>query len=197
MKRAAARLTTIVSLWLLLALVAPLPVASPRVVLSADSEAPEIDDYIVDVVELDDGSTVVGYSFPSPPPDPDLLAARQVVERYSASSVVLTDVPAFNWCYGCSATSAAMMFGFYDRNGYPYMYTGPTNGGVCPLTNAAWGNGNMPLSATKWALMASLRMDTWTITGAALAVASIPTWAIGRSQDTLIALPISWVPVST
>jgi subtilisin family serine protease len=152
MKRAAARLTTIVSLWLLLALVAPLPVASPRVVLSADSEAPEIDDYIVDVVELDDGSTVVGYSFPSPPPDPDLLAARQVVERYSASSVVLTDVPAFNWCYGCSATSAAMMFGFYDRNGYPYMYTGPTNGGVCPLTNAAWGNGNMPLSATKMGL---------------------------------------------
>jgi hypothetical protein len=27
------------------------------------------------------------------------------------ADAVLSDVPAFDWCYGCSATSAAMMFG--------------------------------------------------------------------------------------
>ena len=29
---------------------------------------------------------------------------------------VLTKVPAFDWSYGCSATSAAMMMGYYDNN---------------------------------------------------------------------------------
>lgn len=61
---------------------------------------------------------------------------------------ILSEVPAFDWCYGCSATSAAMLVGFYDRTSYPDMYTGPTNGGVCPVTNAAWGAEECPLSAT-------------------------------------------------
>gem|GEM_PF-2380275 len=76
-------------------------------------------------------------------------AAATVPEPDSALGInILPDVPAFDWCYGCSATSAAMMFGYYDRTGYPSMYTGSTNGGVCPLTNSAWGNGECPLSAT-------------------------------------------------
>ena len=32
-----------------------------------------------------------------------------------------------------------MLFGYYDRNGYPYMYTGPANGGVAPLTDLGQG----------------------------------------------------------
>ncbi|HOD06740.1 MAG TPA: hypothetical protein PLY68_04170 [Myxococcota bacterium] len=60
----------------------------------------------------------------------------------------MTEVPAFDWCYGCSATSAAMMAGYYDRTGYTYMYSGPTNSGVMPLNNASWGEGECPLSAT-------------------------------------------------
>jgi len=152
MKRVGARLTTIVSLWILLAMVAPLPLVSPRVALSADDDPRSLDEFIVDVVETDDGDIIVGYSFPSPPPDPDSLPATPVVERFAASAVVLSDVPAFDWSNGCSATSAAMMFGYYDRNGYADMYAGPTNGGVCPLDNAAWGYGSMPLSATKMGL---------------------------------------------
>ena len=62
---------------------------------------------------------------------------------------ILPDVPAFDWCYGCSATAAAMMMGYYDTNGYPDMYTGPANGGVCPLNNSVWGPGECPLSATR------------------------------------------------
>ena len=57
---------------------------------------------------------------------------------------VLSDVPAFDWSYGCSATSAAMLFGYYDRTGYGNMYTGPTDGGVCPLDNSIWGDTAYP-----------------------------------------------------
>jgi hypothetical protein len=46
--------------------------------------------------------------------------------------------PAFDWVFGCSATSGAMIAGYYDRNGYPNMYTGPTNGGVIPLDDTVW-----------------------------------------------------------
>ena len=66
----------------------------------------------------------------------------------------LSNVPAFSWCYGCSATSAAMMAGYYDNHNYTNMYAGPTNGGVCPLNNSVWGPGiggsagECPLSAT-------------------------------------------------
>jgi len=49
------------------------------------------------------------------------------------SDVVISGVPGFDWAYGCSATSAAMAMGYYDRNSYVNMYTGPTNGGVCPI----------------------------------------------------------------
>jgi len=61
---------------------------------------------------------------------------------------ILSGVPAFDWCYGCSATSAAMASGYYDRGSYGNMYAGPANGGVCPLTNTTWGAGECPLSAT-------------------------------------------------
>jgi uncharacterized repeat protein (TIGR02543 family) len=74
---------------------------------------------------------------------------------FGATSV-LSNVPAFDWSYGCSATAAAMLFGYYDNVGYPNMYTGPANGGVCPMTNAVWGQtvypgvtcGECPLSAS-------------------------------------------------
>jgi hypothetical protein len=56
----------------------------------------------------------------------------------------LSNVPAFDWAYGCSATSAAMIAGYYDRVGYSNMYTGPTNGGVMPLDNSTWGYTTWP-----------------------------------------------------
>jgi len=116
--------------------------------LSADEPAPGYGEYVVDVVELDDGDVIVGVAFPSPPPDPEDIPATPVVERTSAAGVLLDGVPAFDWCYGCSATSAAMLFGYYDRHGFVDMYGGPANGGVCPLTNSTWGGGESPLSST-------------------------------------------------
>ncbi|MBP7205721.1 MAG: hypothetical protein KBA54_04305, partial [Candidatus Cloacimonetes bacterium] len=63
------------------------------------------------------------------------------------SAVILSNVPAFDWCYGCSATSAAMIAGYYDRTSHSNVYAGPTGGGVMPLNNSSWGSGECPLSA--------------------------------------------------
>jgi uncharacterized repeat protein (TIGR02543 family) len=75
----------------------------------------------------------------------------------TALGVVTLSVPAFDWSFGCSATSASMIAAYYDRNGYQSIYTGPTGGGVMPLDSSVWpdwtdGNGDTygqcPLTAS-------------------------------------------------
>jgi hypothetical protein len=76
-----------------------------------------------------------------PPMIPAYMAAVTVpVPSQAAGINALSGVPAFTWCYGCAPTSAGMIMGYYDGHGYGNIYTGPANGGVCPLDNeAAWG----------------------------------------------------------
>jgi len=100
---------------------------------------------------LDNDATIVPICIDGRPPDG--WVSPQVAElpepNIQAGINILSGVPAYDWCYGCSATSAAMMMGYYDRIGYPNMYTGPANGGVCPLDNEiAWDAGESPLSAS-------------------------------------------------
>jgi hypothetical protein len=57
------------------------------------------------------------------------------VGSLTAGDVLLEGVPTSTWTNGCSATSAGMIFGYYDRHGYTNMYSGPANGGVAPLTD--------------------------------------------------------------
>ncbi|MHB0937976.1 MAG: Ig-like domain-containing protein [Armatimonadota bacterium] len=82
------------------------------------------------------------------PGKPPSVRAKPVPIDAAVGDVTLANTPAFDWSYGCSATAAAMMAGFYDNAGFGNMYAGPTNGGVCPMTNEAWGPGECPLSAT-------------------------------------------------
>jgi len=80
---------------------------------------------------------------PSPPPKflpkgVELPVLKNVND--SQEQNIVYNVPRFTWCYGCSATSAAMMMGHYDNTSiFTNMYTGPTNGGVCPMINETWG----------------------------------------------------------
>ncbi len=67
--------------------------------------------------------------FPVAPMD----TSESIVTVLPQSAVVLSDVPTSRWYHGCSATSAGMIFGYYDRIGYSNMYTGSINGGVAPL----------------------------------------------------------------
>ena len=50
----------------------------------------------------------------------------------------IANFPSYKWVFGCSAVSGAMISAYYDRNGYANMYTGPTSGGLMPLTDTAW-----------------------------------------------------------
>ena len=94
--------------------------------------------------------TVIG-SPPTPPTGFEVqrLAASLPEPNQQAGTNSLSSVPAYDWSYGCSPTSASMIAGYYDANGYPNLYTGATNGGVMPSTNATWGAGENPLSASK------------------------------------------------
>jgi hypothetical protein len=96
---------------------------------------------------------------PSSPPSGFELE-RKSVKLPQPNSIQGTNtlaVPAFDWSFGCSATSGAMIAGYYDRNGFPNMYSGPTNSGVMPLDSSVWSNwtdgygdtyGQCPLTAS-------------------------------------------------
>lgn len=124
------------------------------------------DYFQVETIVLPDGMSVDKITIngpPTPPPGAVRPVAVNPGKNPSRGDVCLV-CPAFNWCFGCSATSAAMIAGYYDRTTYPYyypnMYAGPTNGGVMPLDNSAWPDWNdgyanrhqCPLSATHYGL---------------------------------------------
>jgi C1A family cysteine protease len=93
-----------------------------------------------------DEKAKIAYMIQDSPPYPPEGIARSVVslDQIPQLAVMLSEVPTSTWTYGCSATSAGMLFGYYDRTTHPNMYTGPTNGGVCPLTDL--GQGDIPSS---------------------------------------------------
>jgi|GEM_PF-2030124 len=109
--------------------------------------------YIVDRFIDKNGKEVIGVSFPGKPPD----NYRAPAAKPTASAITIANVPAYEWSFGCTATSAAMITGYYDNLGYTNLYTGPTNNGVAPMTNSVWGhvtiNGESralcPIAATK------------------------------------------------
>ena len=81
--------------------------------------------------------------------------------------VKILDVPAYDWTYGCSPTSAGMLIAYYDRHGYPGLYTGTDNYGVAPMTNEIWdkdptrsGSGECPFIASQEHIK-----DFWVKTG--------------------------------
>lgn len=51
----------------------------------------------------------------------------------AATNVFLVEVPDYNWFGGCFGTAAGIVMGYWDRNGFPDFYTGPTAGGVAPM----------------------------------------------------------------
>jgi len=97
---------------------------------------------------------------PTPPVNIRYTIAN--VDYLTESAVILSDVPSSEWTYGCTATSAGMLFGYYDRTGYPNMYTGPTNGGICPLTDLGQGipgNSRYPISGSCYIIATENGLD--------------------------------------
>jgi len=91
---------------------------------------------------------------PGLPPENWVYNANLPDLKDASTKTLDPDVPTMTWSYGCSATSATMYYGYYDRKEYSNIYVGPTNGGVFPLTNAVWGtsfegDGQCPLTASQ------------------------------------------------
>jgi hypothetical protein len=86
------------------------------------------------------GKEIVGVPTPVKPPAVKMASAAVPDVHIAGVTNTLSNVPTFDWTYGCSATSASMLFGYYDRTGYDNFYTGPTNSGIMPLDNSTWGH---------------------------------------------------------
>ncbi len=112
-----------------------------------------------------DGEEFIRSVIGSPPQPPDgylRTSATDLPEPHLEAGInTLSEVPAFTWVHGCSATSAAMIASYYDRTFFANMYTGPTNEGVVPMNNSAWGTwvdsygdirAQMPLAASRQGL---------------------------------------------
>jgi hypothetical protein len=93
----------------------------------------------IEHITLEDGTQLARYIINGPPQPPlEYQAERAASVKSIDSGVILPDFPSFSWVFGCSAVSGAMIASYYDRNGYPNMYTGPTDGGVMPTTDTSW-----------------------------------------------------------
>ncbi len=116
------------------------PEAKPTPVETAGE--PSNPSYSVRTIMLPDGTQLeeVTINGPSePPPGHELErtpVAPAVLNRPGVASTLL--VPAYDWVFGCGAVAASMIGAYFDRNGFPNIYTGPTNGGIMPMDNSAW-----------------------------------------------------------
>ena len=116
--------------------------ASGSLVAHAQAAGAQKPYYTVNAVTASDGTLIDEVIINGPPaPPPGFDIQRQAVslpKPDSAAGINILTVPAFNWVFGCSAVSAAMIAGYYDQTVFPNMYTGPTNGGIMPMNNSSW-----------------------------------------------------------
>ena len=65
-----------------------------------------------------------------------LLVSLCAVPTRAELDVYLLDVPDYQWYGGCTGTGLGIIMGYWDRNGFPDFYTGPTADGFAPLTSS-------------------------------------------------------------
>ncbi len=85
-------------------------------------------------------ATILALAFPTFTPAPAL------------ENVYLTGVPDYQWHLGCFGTASGNLVGYWDRHGFPNLYTGPTAGGVAPINSFGANRGIFSL----WASQAGL-----------------------------------------
>jgi len=110
--------------------------------LAQDGPPPEVEVineyFTVEHLTMPDGTQLEKAAINGPPEPPLGWESLRQDPGPLPSDGLLSNFPAYSWVFGCSAVSGAMIAAYYDRNGYPNMYTGPTDGGVMPLTDTSW-----------------------------------------------------------
>ena len=95
--------------------------------------------YSIEHLTTADGTQLTGSIINGPPhPLPEYEAERQASMTTITPQGTLANFPSYSWVFGCSAVSGAMIAAWYDRGSYPNLYSGPTNGGLMPLTDTSW-----------------------------------------------------------
>lgn len=112
-----------------------------------DSDVTVFNEYYSErYLTLDDG-TEVTESIINGPSTPPLGQSEWIQSDNIQPEGIIQGFPSYNWVFGCTAVSAAMVAAYHDRTGYSNVYTGPTNGGVMPLNNV-WGTWKDRTNAT-------------------------------------------------
>ena len=114
-------LSRLVAGLLLIVIVVPFPA------VQAAAEFPyEATDEITTTATLSDGSEIGVQVIDGPPEPPVEFAAERAASVVTSldRATSLSGFPSYDWVFGCSAVSAAMIAAYYDNNGYPNMYTG-------------------------------------------------------------------------
>jgi hypothetical protein len=75
--------------------------------------------------------------------------AGSILTAFPAVDVILTEVPDYAWDAGCFGTASGNLMGYWDRHGFPDFYTGPTGGGIAPLTSEGSNQGIKSLWASR------------------------------------------------
>ena len=125
-------LSRLVAGLLLIVIVVPFPA------VQAAAEIPyETTDEITTTNTMGDGEELQAIFIDGPPqPSPEYSSERTASMVTSLNrATTISNFPSYSWVFGCSAVSSAMIAAYYDNNGYPNMYTGPTNGGVMPISD--------------------------------------------------------------
>ena len=118
-----------------------LPAARAELGVLPESVMEEGEYYTKSIVTAADGRQIgkISIGGPSTPPAGFARASFAIPTPTDEAYTAMLSVPAFDWHLGCSAVSGSMIAAYWDRNGFPNMYTGPTGGGVMPLDNSSWG----------------------------------------------------------
>ena len=84
---------------------------------------PTAEYFIVETKVLYDGTSIdkILINGPPTPPVGYERTTAALPEPNPEAGLVTLSVPAYNWSFGCSATSATMIAAFYDRGYYPSM----------------------------------------------------------------------------
>jgi len=123
------------------------PGAVPTKTPSTNSEY-----FSIHTITTEDGKsldeTIIGGP-PNPPTGYELERVSVALPQPDQTMAINTlTVPAYDWVFGCSAVSGAMIAAYYDRNGFSDIYTGTTNGGVMPLDSSVWSTWTDGVGAT-------------------------------------------------